>query len=78
MTLSVASESREAPPARALLIHDYIASLDLPVGRLSLGDLERVVSAIAWRTSETVSSVIVGPPGWMVEVSKGMGMLLDS
>jgi len=49
MTLSVASESREAPPARALLIQDYIASLDLPVGRLSLGDLERVVSGIASR-----------------------------
>ena len=40
--------------------------------------IARVVSAIAWRTSETVSSVIVGPLGWMVVVSKGMGMLLCS
>jgi len=80
MTLSVAAVRSEAPPARALLFAEYIASLELPEGRLSLSDLERVVSSVASRHDLFDDLVVFDNDGWSLHlfVNESFGVKIES
>ena len=80
MTLSVASIRSEAPPARARQIAELVASLALPEGRLSVGDLERVVACVASRLDLFEDLVVHDVQGWSLHlfVNESFGVKIES
>jgi hypothetical protein len=80
MTLSIATERSEAPPARAVQFADFIASLGLPVGRLSLSDLERVVAGVASRRYLFEDLIVHERDGWSLHlfVNEDVGVKIES
>jgi hypothetical protein len=80
MTLSIATERSEAPPARALQFADFFTSLDLPVGRLTLSDLERVVASVALRHDLFDDLVVHASDGWSLHlfVNESVGVKIES
>jgi Cysteine dioxygenase type I len=80
MTLSVETVRNEAPPARALEIAEYLASLELPDGRLSLSDLERVVASVASRHELYEDLVVQENDGWSLHlfVNESFGVKIES
>jgi len=80
MTLSVATVQNEAPPARALQFADFLASLGLPEGRLSLSDLERVVAGVASRRDLVDDLVEHASDGWSLHlfVNANVGVKIES
>jgi hypothetical protein len=80
MTLSVASERSEAPPARALQFSEFLTSLELPEGRLGLSDLERVVSSVAARHDLFDDLVVHDSEGWSLHlfVNESFGVKIES
>jgi hypothetical protein len=80
MTLSVAAVRSEAPPARALQFAEFLATLELPEGRLTLSDLERVVSSVASRPDLFEDLVVHGSDGWSLHlfVNESYGVKIES
>jgi hypothetical protein len=61
----------EAPIERALAVRDLLSDLDLPEGRLTIDDLERVALAVAAR-AEIFADLVVDDPWnrWWLELFK--------
>jgi hypothetical protein len=80
MTLSLDSIQNEAPPARASQIAAFLTTLNLPDGRLSLSDLERVVSNVASRPDLYDDLVVQGNEGWSLHlfVNESLGIKIES
>jgi hypothetical protein len=80
MTLSVATERSEAPPARASQFADFFAALGVPEGRLSLSELERVVASVASRHDLFDDLIVHESDGWSLHlfVNENFGVKIES
>jgi hypothetical protein len=80
MSLSVSSRRSAATPSRASQLAEYVASLDVPEGRLGLSDLERVVSSVASRHDLFDDLVIHESGGWSLHlfVNESYGVKIES